>query len=243
LAAQQIPVVPLLAQFPLWHSRLVVHAPPLAAWATQLPPPSHARFDPQVVPTLAGDLLHTGAPVLQLIVPGLHVVPHAMPTVQDTHVPAPSQTWFVPQLVPAVALLWLQTRLPVVQLVVPGLQVVPQDAPAVHAVQVPLPSQTWLVPHVVPAAAFVALQTTAPVVQLVVPGLHVVPQAALIVQATQLPLASQTWLVPQDEPADLSVWFLQVGVPPLQSKVPGLQGEPQAAPAEQATQLPLPSQT
>ncbi len=100
-----------------------------------------------------------------------------------------------------------------------------------------------MVPHVVPAVAFVWLQTTAPVVQLVVPGLQVVPQAALIVQATQLPLASQTWSVPQDEPADLSVWFLQVGAPPLQSKVPGLQADPQAAPAEQATQPPLPSQT
>ena len=130
-----------------------------------------------------------------------------------------------------------------VQLVVPGLQVVPQDAPAVHAVQVPVPLQTWLVPHVVPAVAFVWLQTGAPVVQLVVPGLQVVPQAALIVQATQLPLPSQTWLVPQDVPADLIVWFLQLGAPPLQSKVPGLQADPQAAPAVQATQVPLPSQT
>jgi hypothetical protein len=100
-----------------------------------------------------------------------------------------------------------------------------------------------LVPHVAPAVAFVWLQTTAPVVQLVVPGLHVVPQAALIVHGTQLPLASQTALVPQDEPADMIAWFLQVGVPPLQSKVPGLQGDPQAAPAVQATQPPLPSQT
>jgi hypothetical protein len=39
------------------------------------------------------------------------------------------------------------------------------------------------------------------------------------------------------------VWFLQVGVPVLQSKVPGLHADPQAAPIVQATQLPAPSQT
>jgi hypothetical protein len=38
-------------------------------------------------------------------------------------------------------------------------------------------------------------------------------------------------------------WFLQVGVPVLQSNVPGLQADPQAAPIMQATQLPAPSQT
>jgi hypothetical protein len=41
----------------------------------------------------------------------------------------------------------------------------------------------------------------------------------------------------------LVVWFLQVGVPVLQSKVPGLHADPQAAPIVQATQLPPPSQT
>lgn len=146
-------------------------------------------------------------------------------------------------MVPAAALLWLQTRAPVEQLVVPGLHVVPQDAPAVHAVQVPLPSHTWLVPQVSPAAALVVLQTTAPVVQLVVPDLHVVPQAAPIVHAMQLPVPSHTWFVPHDEPAAIIFWFLQVGIPPLQSKVPGLHDEPQAAPCVHDTQLPLPSQT
>jgi hypothetical protein len=131
----------------------------------------------------------------------------------------------------------------VLQSVVPGLHWLPQDAPPVQATHMPLPSQTWLVPHIVPAMAFVWLQTTAPVVQLVTPGLQVVPQAALIVQARQVPLASQTWLVPQDEPADMSFWPVQVGAPPLQSKVPGLQADPQAALIMQATQLPLPSQT
>jgi hypothetical protein len=92
-----------LAQFPFWHSWLYVHEPPSAVLPTQLPPPSHARFDPQAVPTPAGDWLHTGLPVLQLIVPGLHIVPQVMLMVQATQVPAPLQTWFVPHDVPAVA--------------------------------------------------------------------------------------------------------------------------------------------
>ena len=39
------------------------------------------------------------------------------------------------------------------------------------------------------------------------------------------------------------VWFLHVGVPVLQSKVPGLHADPHAAPIVQATQAPAPSQT
>jgi hypothetical protein len=131
----------------------------------------------------------------------------------------------------------------VLQLIVPGLQAVPHGTPAVQAMQLPDPLQTWFVPHAVPPDAFVCLQTGAPVLQLVVPGLHVVPHEALIVHATQLPLPSHTWLVPHDVPAALIFWFLQVGVPVLQSKVPGLHDEPQAAPCVQATQLPAPSQT
>ena len=50
-------------------------------------------------------------------------------------------------------------------------------------------------------------------------------------------------MVPQDVPAAVVVWFLQVGVPVLQSKVPGLHADPQAAPIVHATQLPAPSQT
>lgn len=149
----------------------------------------------------------------------------------------------MPQFVPAVAFDWLQVRLPVLQLAVPGLQVVPHGTPAVQAMQFPPPSQTWFVPQAVPPAAFVCLQTGAPVVQLFVPGLQVVPHEAFIVQATQLPLPSHTWLVPQDVPAAVSFWFLQVGAPVLQSKVPGLQAEPQAAPCMQATHMPAPSQT
>ena len=77
----------------------------------------------------------------------------------------------------------------------------------------------------------------------VFPGLHVLPQVALAVQDEQLPLPSHTWLVPQLVPAGIIFWFLQTGVPVLQSKVPALQADPQAAPIVQETQLPFPSQT
>jgi hypothetical protein len=50
-------------------------------------------------------------------------------------------------------------------------------------------------------------------------------------------------LFPQDVPAAVIFWFLQVGVPVLQSKVPGLHADPQAPPIVQGTQLPAPSQT
>jgi len=217
LAAQQIAVVPLLAQFPLWHNRLFVHAAPLAAVATQLPAPSHARFDPQVVPTLAGDLLHTEAPVLQLIVPGLHVVPQAALIVQATQLPVASQTWLVPQDEPADLSVWfLQVGAPPLQSKVPGLHADPQAAPAEHATQLPLPSQTMPPPQDVPAMALLWEQTCAPVLQLKVPGLHVVPHAPPAVQATQLPLPSQTWLVPQFVPADAFIW-LHTAVPLVQS--------------------------
>jgi hypothetical protein len=50
-------------------------------------------------------------------------------------------------------------------------------------------------------------------------------------------------LVPQLVPAAVIFWFVQVGVPLPQAKVPGSQADPQAAPIMHATQLPLPSQT
>jgi hypothetical protein len=82
LTGQQIPSPPFVLQFPFWHSRLFAHEPPSAVLVTQLPPPSQARFDPQVVPTPANAWLHTAPSVLQLIVPGLHVVPHGAFAVQ-----------------------------------------------------------------------------------------------------------------------------------------------------------------
>jgi len=87
------------------------------------------------------------------------------------------------------------------------------------------------------------LHTGAPVVHEVFPGLQTLPQSAMAVQDEQLPLPSHTWLVPQLVPAGIIFWFLQTGVPVLQSKVPALQADPQAAPIVQETQLPFPSQT
>ena len=87
-----MPLPPETAQFPLWQTELLEQAPPLAVFATQLPPPSQTRFDPHAVPPAAFDELHTGAPVLQLIFPGLQVVPQVALTVQAMHEPAPSQT-------------------------------------------------------------------------------------------------------------------------------------------------------
>ncbi len=90
---QRPPLVPdLMAQFPFWQVLLVWQEPPSAVFATQVPPPSQTRFDRHAVPTEAFDELQTGAPVLQLVVPGLQVLPQLASTVQATQEPAPSQT-------------------------------------------------------------------------------------------------------------------------------------------------------
>lgn len=49
--------------------------------------------------------------------------------------------------------------------------------------------------------------------------------------------------MPHVAPAAFLTWFVHTGVPELQSKVPGLQTDPQEAPLVQATHAPLPSQT
>jgi hypothetical protein len=123
------------------------------------------------------------------------------------------------------------------------LQIVPQLPPALHALQLPAPSQTMPAPQLLPAATLLWLQTGTPVVQLYVPGAQVVPQAVPDEHALQLPLLSQYMFAPQDEPTDFLTWPVQTAVPLLQSKVPGLQSEPQAAPFEQAAHTPLPSHT
>lgn len=166
LAAQQIPVAPLVAQFPLWHSWLFVHALPLAILLMQFPLPSHAMPDPQPVPTAAGVALHTGVPVVQLIVPGAHVLPQVMLGVQETQAPALLQTWFVPQDEPAGIIFWpVQVGVPPLQSKVPGLHDDPQAAPAMQVTQAPLPSHTWLAPQPTPGAAFVVLHMTVPLLQ------------------------------------------------------------------------------
>ncbi len=60
--------------------------------APQLPEPSHTWLVPQVVPAAALLWVQTRAPVLQLVVPGLQVVPQDAPAVQAVQVPLPSHT-------------------------------------------------------------------------------------------------------------------------------------------------------
>jgi len=149
------PVTGKLAQFPLWHWTLLWHDPPLDVRVTQLPAPSQIWFVPQVLPCIAFDWLQTTAPVVQLIVPGLQVVPQAMLAVHAIQAPVGSQTWFVPQVSPGAIFFWLaQTGVPELQSKVPGLHVDPHAAPLAHVTQPPFPSHTWLPPQEVPGNAF-----------------------------------------------------------------------------------------
>jgi hypothetical protein len=79
----------------------VVQVPPLTVSDTHAPLPLQTRFVPQLVPGGALLALQTGAPVAQLVVPGLQVGPHGADTVHALQVPVESQTMFVPQLAPA----------------------------------------------------------------------------------------------------------------------------------------------
>ena len=93
-------------------------------------PLEQTRPMPQAVPFGASVVLHTGAPVEQLVVPGRQVVPHRAPAVQAPHDPL-SQTWLEPQAVPFGALLTvLQKGLPLTHSVTPLWQTLP---PGVHA--------------------------------------------------------------------------------------------------------------
>ena len=140
--------------------------PPSAVFVTQLPPPLQIRLEPHGVPSDAFDWLQTGAPVVQLYVPGAQVVPQEPFGVHALQLALASQNMFVPQDVPGDFFTWLlQTGAPVPQAYVPGLQTGPQAAPIEQATQLPLPSHTMPDPHVVPGAAFVCLQTCVPVLQ------------------------------------------------------------------------------
>jgi len=86
-----MPVDPLVAQFPLWQSWLLVHEPPLAVLLTQFPPPSQAMFEPHDVPADAFVALQTGTPVVQLYVPGAQVDPHAVFGEHELQLPLLSQ--------------------------------------------------------------------------------------------------------------------------------------------------------
>lgn len=89
---------------PAWQGFEGAQAAP-AVQALHTPPPQ-TRFVPQAVPSAIGTEVseHTGAPVLQLMVPAWHGFTgvQEIPAWQPTQPPAPSQTLFVPQLVPAI---------------------------------------------------------------------------------------------------------------------------------------------
>jgi hypothetical protein len=129
-------------QVPLWHWALTVHAPPSAVLATQAPEPLQTMLLPHPVPGAALVTWQTGAPVVQAICPGAHVVPHAMLAVQETQLPLPSHTWVAPQVVPGAAFVCAHTAAPVEQAILPGLHVVPQVMSLVQAMQFPLASHT-----------------------------------------------------------------------------------------------------
>jgi hypothetical protein len=68
-----------------------VHEPPSAVLPMQLPLPSQTRFEPHDVPSDAFDWLQTGAPVVQLYVPGAQVVPQEAFGVHALQLPLSSQ--------------------------------------------------------------------------------------------------------------------------------------------------------
>ena len=85
---------------PTLHGSVGVQDVP-ATHDAQVPVPLQTWSLPQDVPAGAFIWLHTGVPVPQEIVPGLHGVPHDVPATHDTQLPSESQTWPDPQTVPA----------------------------------------------------------------------------------------------------------------------------------------------
>jgi hypothetical protein len=219
---------------------------PLAVHATQLPP-LQTRSVPQVTP-LASAVplsLHTGAPVLQAMVPLWHALPDGVqvaPAVHATQVPPP-QTRPVPQAVPLLTLapVSTQTDAPVLQSVAPVWQGLPdgvQVAPAVHATQAPA-LHTRPAPQLAPLARLVpvSVHTGVPVRQSVVPVWQALPagvQLAPATQALQTP-PPHTRPVPQEAPsATLVPLSVQVAPDAPHTRVPTWQGL-------LATQLPPPT--
>lgn len=183
-------------------------------------PPGHA------VPAGALPLaVHTGAPVVQLVVPVVQGLPveHDAPGIHATQLPAALHTPPLHAVPTGSGLVALQTGDPVVHEIVPEWQAVAgvQAMPVVHALHVPLALQTPPV-HAVPAGELpLAVQTGAPVVHEMVPvwqavgGVHAIP----LVQVLHIPLPLQT---PPEQavPAGALPLELHTGAPLEQSSVP-----------------------
>lgn len=170
--------VPLLQEsVPAWHGLAGVQAAPCMQVVQT--PALQTWLAPQGVPFAAfwPVSVHTGTPVVQLVVPVWHALlpgVHEAPWVHATHDPL-SQTMLVPQAAPLARFVpWsAQVDAPVAHDVSPlwhallGVHAVP----AVQLTHDPA-EQTWLVPHAVPSAAFVpvSVQVGAPVEQEVTPA-------------------------------------------------------------------------
>lgn len=193
---------------------------------TQAPPPSQARFVPQVVPATTGSVVG-----VQMGDPDPHSIRdwvQAFSGVQSapwaqTQVPAPSQARPVPQDVPCGSAVCAQvgpavgsqTTAPLWQASLGG-----QEAPASQVQRPAL--QTRNEPHATPSVSGtpVSTHTELPVLQLVC---HTVQDPAGVqstpaVQATQVPVPLQTWFSPQLAPAPTgAVVAVQTGLPVVQA--------------------------
>jgi hypothetical protein len=213
---------------PRWHVLFGVQVAPTVH--APHAPLSQTSLVPHVVPLAAlfWVSVHTGAPVVQSVVPVWQALAgvHVAPCVHALHAP-PLHTALVPHDVPLAALLPVSVHdgVPIEHARVPVWQALVgvHDAPVVHALHVPL-SQTRLVPHGVPFAtlACVSLHTGSPVEQPTAPtwqgltGAHAAPA----VHAPQLP-SSQTAFVPHGLPlAALVCVSVHDGVPDEHTRAP-----------------------
>jgi hypothetical protein len=151
---------------PVVHGLPVLHEAPFTH-GTHAPLPLHTPPGHDVPAARLPDVVHTGPPLEQSIVPVVHGLPvlHDAPLVHATHVPDPLHTPPA-QLAPGPTLpVVVHTGAPLEQSsapVVHGLPV-PHDMPLVHATQLPVPLHTPPA-HVAPAPTLpVRMHTGAPV--------------------------------------------------------------------------------
>jgi hypothetical protein len=245
---------------PLTHSppELPVQAEP-GLHRLHAPAPLQTPFVHAVPAALLVPLLHTAEPVPHEVLPLTHSPPglpeQVVPALHALQAPELLQTPPVHAVPEPLAVPSLQTAEPEPQTVVPlkhsppGLPV--QDAPATQALQVPAPLHT-------PAPPPVAVQAVA--TALGVPSMQALPVAehctvplrqaelGLVVQAvpeTHATQADPTQTPPvQAVPAATLLTLPQVPPPAPQAIVPWVHSDgAQAAPLEQATQVPAASHT
>ena len=206
-----------------------VHASP-AVHETHAPA-LHTMLVPQLVPfATLPDGVHTGAPVLQVVIPvrqGWPVTAQLAPAVQFPQTPVALQTRLVPHDVPAARFVPVSVHcaVPVEHTSVPAWQgfAGAHVAPAWQETQYPV-WHTMFVPQDVPfARSPTSVHNAAPVAQLMAAVRHgssITVQVAPAVQATQLPLL-QTMFSPHTVPfACACCVSMQPGTPATQVVVP-----------------------